>query len=148
MNQTVFANLVAEDIDGTIAWYQDNLRAELKMKTEGDRAGFATLIVAGSDVMFQTAANIEKKYPRLAGRVTAGQGVALNIQVDDAQAVYDGLDDTSGVIAEPADTFYGMREFTIQDPNGYLLTVASVLARAQAESSSGTELDRNVRGNS
>lgn len=130
MTQTVFANLIAEDIAATIAWYRDNLHAELKMKTEGDRAGFATLVVAGNDVMFQTAANVEKKYPRFAGRVTTGQGVALNIQVDDAQAVYDLLADTSGVIAEPADTFYGMREFTIQDPNGYLLTVASALPRA------------------
>jgi uncharacterized glyoxalase superfamily protein PhnB len=52
----------------------------------------------------------------------------LNIQVADAQAVFDNLTDADGVIALPSNTFYGMREFTIQDPNGYLLTVASLLS--------------------
>jgi uncharacterized glyoxalase superfamily protein PhnB len=133
VNQSVFPNLIASDLEVTSAWYQKNLGATFKMsvpsKTNKSKACFTTLSISGNDVMFQTVENIEGKYKGLEKRIAAGYGVALNIQVADAQAVYDALEDTSSIIAEPADTFYGMREFTIEDPNGYLLTVASMLKK-------------------
>lgn len=133
MSQTIFPNLVTNDIESTVAWYQHNLGAAVKLtvpsKQQPDKAIFATIVVAGSDIMLQTVENIEEKYPTLKGKVQMGYGVALNIQVPDAQVVYDHLTDTARVIAEPADMFYHMREFTIEDPNGYILTVASMLSR-------------------
>jgi uncharacterized glyoxalase superfamily protein PhnB len=133
MNQSVFPNLIASDLEATAAWYQKNLGATFKMsvpsKSDTSKSCFTTLTISGNDVMFQTVENLEGKYQRLEKKITVGYGVALNIQVADAQAVYDALEDTSGIIAEPADTFYGMREFTIEDPNGYLLTVASMLKK-------------------
>ncbi|MEM9922373.1 MAG: VOC family protein [Rivularia sp. (in: cyanobacteria)] len=131
MSQSVFPNLVTNDIESTISWYQRNLDAKTKMslpsKTNPHKACFATISVAGNDIMLQTVENIEDKYPSLKGKIYIGYSVALNLQVTDAQAIYDSLTDTSEVVAEPMDTFYQMREFTIKDPNGYILTVASLL---------------------
>ena len=131
MSQSVFPNLVTDDIESTVVWYQKNLGAELKMSVpdnaDPSKACFATITVAGNDIMLQTIANLEGKYPDLKGQISISYAVALNLQVADAQAVYNELTDTSGIIAEPMDTFYRMREFTIKDPNGYLLTIASMI---------------------
>ncbi|MEM7714658.1 MAG: VOC family protein [Cyanobacteria bacterium P01_A01_bin.68] len=133
MSQSVFPNLVTNDIESTISWYQQNLDAKPKMsvpsKTNPNKACFATITVADNDIMLQTIENIEDKYPHLKGQVSIGQSVALNVQVIDAQAVFENLTDKSKVVIEPMDTFYQMREFTIKDPNGYMLTVASPLNR-------------------
>lgn len=133
MSQSVFPNLVADDLEATIAWYQQNLNAVFKMsvpsQADANKACFATLTLADNDIMLQTPDNLAEKYPVLAGSISKGNGVALNIQVADAQAVFDGLVDRTGIVAEPADTFYGMREFTLKDPNGYLLTIASFVAQ-------------------
>ena len=131
MSQSVFPNLVTNDIESTISWYQQNFNAKPKMsvpsKNNPNKACFATITVAGNDIMLQTVENIEDKYPSLKGKISIGHSVALNLQVIDAQSVYENLTDTSEVVAEPMDTFYQMREFTIKDPNGYILTVASPL---------------------
>lgn len=131
MSQTVFPSLVTTDMEATVAWYQNNLGAEVKMsvpsKSDPNKARFVTITVEGNDIMLETVAGVEDKYPQLKGQVAVGYGLALNVQVADAQAVYDALADKSGIIAEPANTFYGMREFTIKDPNGYLMTIASRL---------------------
>ncbi|MEM8530787.1 MAG: VOC family protein [Chloroflexota bacterium] len=141
MSQSIFPNLVTNDIEATVAWYQHTLGAHMKMsvpsKTDPGKACFATVTVAENDIMFQTVENIEEKYPNLKGQVSIGYGVALNIQVDDAQAVYDNLTDTSNIIAEPMNMFYGMREFTIKDPNGYILTIASMPGESQENNPAG-----------
>jgi predicted enzyme related to lactoylglutathione lyase len=52
-----------------------------------------------------------------------GTGVALWLRADDAQALHDDLT-ASGVpiLAAPADSPFG-RTFTLQDPDGYAITV-------------------------
>ena len=62
------------------------------------------------------------------GDVTiVSRGSASSWMPEIVKAVYNELTDTSGIIAEPMDTFYRMCKFTIKDPNGYLLTVASMI---------------------
>jgi uncharacterized glyoxalase superfamily protein PhnB len=73
MNQSVFPNLVVRDIEVTLPWYQRNLNAEVKMtvpsQADSSKACFATIVVAGNDIMLQTVDNIEEKYPQLKGQV-------------------------------------------------------------------------------
>ena len=57
--------------------------------------------------------------------VLPGRGVRFYLEVDDVEERH-GLAQQAGFrMVEPLqDKPYGMREFTIQDPNGYLLTFA------------------------
>lgn len=79
MSQTVFPNLVVNDIEAALPWYQQNLGAEVKMtvpsQADPAKACFATLIVSGNDIMFQTVDNLEEKYPQLNGQIAIGCGV-------------------------------------------------------------------------
>lgn len=131
MAQTIFPSLIVRDMEQTVAWYQRNLRATVKMSvpssTDPDCARFVTLILAGNDLMLETPESVETKYPQLGRPVEVGSTMAINIQVEDAQAIFEALSDRDSIVAEPSDMFYGMREFTLKDPNGYLMTVASPL---------------------
>lgn len=131
--QTIFPNLMVQNIEQTIAWYKKNLQATLKMsvpkQSNPDLMRFATLTIEGNDLMLQDLEDIENKYPVIKGQVSHSNGVALNIQVKDAQQIYEKLRKEVEVIAQPQDMFYGMREFTMRDPDGYLITVASMLSK-------------------
>ena len=136
MTQTIFPSLIVRDMEQTVAWYQRNLGATVKMSvpstTDPGRSRFVTLTLADNDLMLETPESVETKYPQLGRPVEIGSTMAINIQVADAQAIFEALSDRGGVVAEPSDMFYGMREFTLKDPNGYLMTVASPLTKTPA----------------
>jgi len=49
------------------------------------------------------------------------------IYVDDVDALYERVRGRAEVLMEPKDQFYGIREFTIRDPFGFILTFAQEL---------------------
>ncbi len=48
----------------------------------------------------------------------------LYFYVDDVDALYEQVKEVAEVLMAPVDQFYGMREFTIRDPFGFILTFA------------------------
>ncbi|NJK64258.1 MAG: hypothetical protein HC921_17600 [Synechococcaceae cyanobacterium SM2_3_1] len=136
MTQTLFPSLLVRDMEQTVAWYQRNLGATVKMSvpssTDPSCSRFVTLTLAGNDLMLEmeTPESVETKYPQLGRPVEVGSTMAINIQVEDAEVTFEALADRDSIVAEPSDMFYGMREFTLKDPNGYLMTVASPLPQS------------------
>jgi uncharacterized glyoxalase superfamily protein PhnB len=66
---------------------------------------------------------------------TVGNGVNIYIQVDDVDALYEklaksGLD--MNVLKEIETLWYGLRQFTIADPDGYTLTINMPVAQEVA----------------
>jgi len=62
--------------------------------------------------------------------VLPGRGVRFYFEVDDVEERYQLAQQAGFRMIEPLqDKSYGMREFTIQDPNGYLLTFAQETPR-------------------
>lgn len=59
----------------------------------------------------------------------APQGVYLTFVVEDVEAVYATAQAAHiSVLAPPADTFYGQRRMLLQDPDGTLVDVSSLMA--------------------
>jgi uncharacterized glyoxalase superfamily protein PhnB len=58
------------------------------------------------------------------GRPSSAARREVDLYVDAAQidALFATLRDRVEVVGEPTDTEYGMREFTIRDPNGFWIT--------------------------
>lgn len=48
----------------------------------------------------------------------------LYIYVDDVNSLYERVKEVAEVLMAPVDQFYGIREFTICDPFGFILTFA------------------------
>ena len=88
--------------------------------------GDATVWLLREDI----ADSLEEGAPR-------GNGVHLFLSVDDVDAVYDRLSKSGlqmNIVKEIETLWYGLREFRLQDPNGYLWIINMPVSQEAAES--------------
>ncbi len=108
------------DMDRTIAWYGDVL-GFCCVRRMGD--DWCRLEQDGVSLMFMRNAHVG------APHATATQ----YIYVDDVAALWHTLKDRIAAEWGPDDMPYGMREFAIRDPDGYLISFGQPLHRSDAE---------------
>jgi lactoylglutathione lyase len=117
-------NLLVASVDRSLAFYVDILGFARGM-TVPDQSPFAFAAVTGGpvEIFFNDAAGAVKEYPGFAGKPIGATGT-LFIEVEGVNALHDRLK-TSVKVVMPIETkFYGMREFAIEDPDGYVITFA------------------------
>jgi lactoylglutathione lyase len=117
-------NLLVANVERSLAFYVDILGFARGM-TVPDQSPFAFASVASGpvEIFFNDAAGAMKEYPGFAGKPIGATGT-LFIEVEGVNALHDRLK-TSVKVAMPIETkFYGMREFAIEDPDGYVITFA------------------------
>jgi catechol 2,3-dioxygenase-like lactoylglutathione lyase family enzyme len=119
----VTPNLVVSSIDRSLAFYRDVL-GFAPVTTVPDQApyAFAWLQRDTVNVFLNSEAAAEMK-------TAAGTGMLfITLEAPDRDAGVDGLfasvKDRAPVVMPLTDQFYGMREFSIKDPDGYVLTFA------------------------
>ncbi|MCX7890008.1 MAG: VOC family protein [Rhodobacteraceae bacterium] len=115
--------LQSADLDRTEAWYRD----VLGFARAGRAEGWLRMERDGVALMFMTNAHVGEP------AATAVQ----YIRVDDALSLWDDLRDKVGAEWGPEDFDYGMREFAIRDPDGYLLSFGQDLEAATADATKG-----------
>ena len=109
--------LQTRDMDRTVAWYENVLGFERKgPKVEG----WCSLSRDGVSIMFMTNEHLGEPH------ATATQ----YFTVDDVDALWDGIKDHCQAEWGPEDFSYGLREFAVKDPNGYLLSFGSPISSA------------------
>jgi lactoylglutathione lyase len=117
-------NLLVASVERSLAFYVDILGFARGM-TVPDQSPFAFAAVVGGpvEIFFNDAAGAVKEYPGFAGKPIGATGT-LFIEVEGVNALHDRLK-TSVKVVMPIETkFYGMREFAIEDPDGYVITFA------------------------
>lgn len=112
--------LQTSDMERTIAWYGDVLGFQCVSRM-GD--GWCHLKQGGVSLMFMRNDHLG------APHATATQ----YIYVDDVHAFWMTLKDRVTAEWGPEDMSYGMREFAIKDPDGYLLSFGQPLSPAGGE---------------
>jgi len=100
--------LQATNLNATVTWYT----AVLGFKCVAQEEGWARLERDDVAIMFIT--DDEFGPPQATG--------VQYIYVDDAMALWNDVKNRADVDRAPEETGYGMLEFTIKDPNGYLLS--------------------------
>ena len=104
--------LRTRDLDAAIAFYLDRLGFALQRRSDAD--GWASLRRDGIELML-SAFNAHE-----GDEATPFTG-SLYLRCDDVDAWWDRLRDIAPV-CYPIENFdYGMREFAVRDPNGFLL---------------------------
>jgi hypothetical protein len=74
-------------------------------------------------LMFQTLSSIQRDLPEL--NITAkGSPGTFFIEVTNIELLHQAVQDKLEVVSSMRNTFYGKKEFTIKDINGYFLTFA------------------------
>ncbi len=113
-----------EDVNGTIAFYRDVLGFELVMSVPAEGPLDWALMKRGdAEVMFQARAGLREALPLFADRAVGG-ALTFYIDTDDVAGLYERVRARVNIVKEMRHTFYGTREFSIEDCNGFTLTFA------------------------
>lgn len=126
MFEQVTVNLMSEDLDETIAFYENRLDFTMLDIVEADGKKVWTLLQKDQiQLMFQEKHSLVNEYPSL-GEKGLVPSMSLFIKVKDIVSLYAELSKQTDVniIKSLETSFYGMSEFAILDPNGYVLTFA------------------------
>ena len=121
---TVTPNLVVSDIGRSTAFYRDVLGLPVHM-TVPDAPPFVFVWLMQGDVriFLNDQATVGELDPHMAARPLGGS-FTIYMRVVGVDALWERVSGRAKV-ADPISTKpYGMREFAIEDPDGYLITVA------------------------
>jgi len=123
--------LLVKEIEPVIPFWVDRLGFAKTIEVpDGNRLGFVTFQKGAAEVMYQTYASVEKDAPKDVS-ATAGKGPTyLYMEVDNIDAVVAAMKDVK-IVMPMRTAFYGMKEFSVQDPGGHFITFAQPVAASQ-----------------
>ena len=117
-------NLLVANVERSLAFYVDVLGFERGMTVpEGSPFVFASVTSGIVEIFVNDAATAATEYPAFAGKPIGASGT-MYIEVDGIDALHDRIRTRAKVTMPIKTQFYGMREFAIEDPDGYVITFA------------------------
>ncbi len=122
--ESVTVNLVVESVNETIEFYEKNFGFKVAetVPDSGDFV-FATVKADSVQLMLLKKDIVEADLPLIKGKDTGGT-FTLFFVVSDINEVYERATKNCELIKDLEDMFYGMREFTVKENNGYIFTFA------------------------
>jgi len=126
----VTPNLIVTDIDRSIAFYRDVLGFSV-VTTVPENSPFVFAWMQRDDVsvFLNTAGSVKETMPELAARSVGGTNTMFMIveagtPAEGIDALFELVKSKARVVMPLKDQFYGMREFGIEDPDGYVIFAA------------------------
>jgi len=119
-------NLVVDDLEKCIEFYKNILKFELIMTVPNNGNNNLVWALMRRDqveIMMQSRESSIKEIPLMKHK-EAGGSLTLYIEMDNVSDLYEALQDKDVLIEELHAKPYGMREFSMQDCNGFILTFA------------------------
>ena len=117
-------NLLVASVERSLAFYVDTLGFERGMTVpDASPFAFASVTAGPVEIFFNDAVGAAKEYPGFAGKPIGATGT-LFIEVEGVDALHDRLAPSVKILMPIVTQFYGMREFAIADPDGYVITFA------------------------
>lgn len=124
-------NLMVDDVNKTVAYYEDYLGFEVEMTMPEEGESFWAIVKRGSaSIMFQQHDFMLDEYPYFK-EGPAGRSFLMYVEVIGIQKLYESLKSNVKVslVKDIYDTHYDMREFAIKDCNGYTLTFGEIIQK-------------------
>ena len=130
-------NIAVKNIKQSVAYYQNNFDFTLQMAVSEDKSSmgaeldenkeyiWAMMVCGGVTLMLQRDDNLKEDIG-LDFFDEIGTSVTFYIEVEDVEALYAKVSTKVNVIKTLETTWYGAREFYIQDLDGYILAFATV----------------------
>ena len=122
---TATPNLIVSDMPASVTFYRDVLKFGIE-RTVPDEAPYVFVwLKRGSVELFlNEMTTVAAVFPNL----RAGGTSTLYVVVDDVKGLMEEVTSRAQIAMPMTDQFYGMREFAIFDPDGYLITFAQRIA--------------------
>jgi uncharacterized glyoxalase superfamily protein PhnB len=121
--QGLVPRLTVRNVETSVKFYQERLGFEVlqKMREKGTMS-YALLKAGAITLALQSQQKLKEDFPTLKNPARPGPNFNLIVKVDDAAALFGQLRKGTEVVKPLETTFYGATEFTLRDPDGYLLT--------------------------
>jgi uncharacterized glyoxalase superfamily protein PhnB len=126
----VTPNLIVRDIDASLAFYRDVLGFTL-VTTVPEAAPFVFAWVKRDEVnlFLNTPGAVQESIPDLGARPIGGTNtmfvmVEAASPAEGVDALFAAVQSKARIVMPLKDQFYGMREFAIEDPDGYVIFAA------------------------
>jgi uncharacterized glyoxalase superfamily protein PhnB len=118
-------NLIVSSVERSLAFYTEVLGFARAM-TVPDQSPFVFASVTSGDVeiFFNDKSTVAKENPQFAGLSIGGGGNTMFIEVEQVDALHDRITSLASIVMAIHTQWYGMREFAITDPDGYVITFA------------------------
>jgi uncharacterized glyoxalase superfamily protein PhnB len=132
----VTPNLVVSNVERSLAFYRDVLGFSVFTTVPPETGPFAFAWMKRDDVsvFLNSVESVKAEHAELGAKPIGG--TASLFIVLEAGAIAEGVDamfaaigGRARVLMELKDQFYGMREFAIEDPDGYLIIFAQALPK-------------------
>ncbi|MFQ6015034.1 MAG: VOC family protein [Anaerolineae bacterium] len=128
MYHKVTPMFLVENVDKAVAWYGNTLGTELRHSLpKTPPFEWVSLLLGDIEIMFSQKGAAQKWY---SDGVTVSEIPAnfiAYIYVKHANSLYERVKGKVTIIMEPTDQWYGMREFAIRDPFGFILIFAQIV---------------------
>ena len=130
MFKNLTPNIVVKDVNATIDFYREVLGfAVVATVPETGKFGWANLKRDDVEMMFQSQESIIEDMNLFEGQNPGGT-LTFYIGVNDIQSLYERVKNRAKIALDMRTTFYGAREFGIEDLNGYILVFSASSAEA------------------
>ena len=121
-------NLVVSNVERSLAFYENVLGFARGMTVpEESPFVFASVTSGPVEVFLNDQSTVAKENPQMAGLVFGG-GNTMFIEVTGVDALHDAIKADVRMIMPLVTQWYGLREFAIVDPDGYVITFAERVA--------------------
>ncbi|PYQ98925.1 MAG: hypothetical protein DMF95_04895 [Acidobacteria bacterium] len=122
--QKLTPNLLVANVERSLAFYTDTLGFERGLTVpEQSPFVFASVTSGSIEIFFNDAATAVKEYPAFGGKPLGASGTMF-IELEGVDVLHDRLQSSAKIVMPLETKFYGMREFAIEDPDGYVVTFA------------------------
>lgn len=126
--ETVFEslspNVIVDDVNNAVDYYTTHLGFRLQASVpETGTFNWAMVQRDGVVMMFQSLESLQEDLPGLNINAKGSLGTFF-IKVKGIEDLYNAVKGKVGIADDMRTTFYGMKEFTVRDLNGYFLTFA------------------------
>ena len=117
-------NLMVHDVNKTIEYYKNLFDFQLIMSVpEKGQFEWAMMKNGNVTIMFQEKESLSKELTSLQNKPLDAT-MNLYFQTNNIEGLYEKVKKTEKIAIELGTTFYGSKEFTMKDLNGYFLTFA------------------------
>ncbi len=129
--QKLTPNLIVSNVDRSLAFYEGVLGFTRGMTVpEQSPFVFAAVTSGPVEIFFNDRSTVAKESPQMAG-LGFGGGNTMFIEITGVDALHDQVKEQVKVLMPLVTQWYGMREFAIADPDGYVITFAERIGSPQ-----------------
>jgi lactoylglutathione lyase len=117
-------NLVVASVERSLAFYIDTLGFSRGMTVPDESPFVFASVTSGTvEIFLNDHATAVQEYPGFAGKPIGATGT-MYIETTGVDALHDRVKTAANVVMPLQTKFYGVREFAVADPDGYVITFA------------------------